>query len=433
MSYAAEEFYSYLDRLNEHRYNFSLTRINRAVKALGNPQNDFSVIHLAGSNGKGSTAAYLDSVLRAHKIKTGVYTSPHIFGVRERFAVNGKTVPEKLFVKTGIKTRELLADKNIKLTYFEFLTALAMVIFREAKVKTAVIEAGLGGRYDATNLKYEDKKLSVITSVCPEHVNYLGKTPSAILKEKSRIIKKGRAVCNIKEPALKKTLKREFKKRVFFPADLFSFVSLAHFRGRLIVNLKRKDTGDRLRVISAMPEFFQADNIITALMCVKVLSGELGLNMKKSVKAISETCLPGRLSRHEGYYLSAAHNAEAIAGMLATLRSMYPRAGIKFVFSALADKDLGAIFSVFKDYLPLEIILTSIDNKRAISIDKMARFSVKYGIKFRVEPDNKKALNRAVKEAKKGGVAVAGGSFYLVSSYIKENKPGLKPQKPAAG
>jgi len=175
---------NYLIKLNEFKFDYSLERIKKVIKLLKNPQNNFKVIHITGSNGKGSVAMFLTRVFLEEKIKIGTFLSPHFSDVRERILINNKKVKKKIFYNQGIELIKLIEKYKISLTYFEFLTVLAFMIFKLERVKIAIIEVGLGGRYDATNVEYKNKILSIITSISKEHTNYLGTTKLAILKEK---------------------------------------------------------------------------------------------------------------------------------------------------------------------------------------------------------------------------------------------------------
>ena len=410
---AGHRFYSRLSDLNEFKFDFTLDRIKKVLKLAGQPQDSFNCVHVAGSNGKGSVAWYLSNILMVHGHKTGTYTSPHLTDVKERIAINGKKVSEKLFISEGNRLFSIIKKNSVKLTYFEFLTVLAFMIFKSNGVKVAVIEAGLGGRFDATNIEYKRKLISVITSISLEHTDYLGKTRMLILKEKEEIAAEGMLVANVEGAALKKHLKAKFNDRVIFPGELYPVKAVEHKHGRLSVTLGNTS------LKTLMQEYVQAKNLSTVLSCLKVMEhAGYRFDLVKVKKAVLRTAVLGRLSwNKKGYFLSVAHNPGAFKEVLKTLALVYPCKKTVFVFSLLKDKDGDAIFkeaSVFKN---ISFVLTSIDNPRAISIAKMKAYVVKYGIRFCVETDNKEALKMAMKLAG-DGVVVVGGSFYLVSKFV---------------
>lgn len=406
-----------MDGLNEFKFDFSLSRIKKTLRLLNNPQDDFKVIHITGSNGKGSTASYLTAILMEHGIKTGTYTSPHLKHPSERIAIQGNPAGRRQMAVQGFKLARLIRKHGIRLTYFEFLTALAFHIFSKAGVKVAVVEVGLGGRYDATNVDYKHKLLNIITSISLEHTNYLGKTLKSILKEKEKIIGKEPSVCNIKGRKLRRFLKLKHHNNVVFTNEICRILNIKVSQDGLLVLMGLP--GRNLLVRTAMLEPVQAENLATVLTAVEVLrAGGMKLEDGRVVRGILKTSVPGRLTWDErGYYLSVAHNPAAIGAMLDALRRLHPGKKITYVFSILKDKDIGSVLYAIKKHKNVSLVLTAIDNERAISLEKLERLVVKYGISYAAEPDNMKAL-RLARRIKGRGVIVVGGSFYLVNRFI---------------
>ncbi len=427
--------YQKIDTLNEFKFDFSLSRVKKALKACGNPQDSFAVIHVAGSNGKGSVTAYLANILTAHGFKTGMYTSPHLKDIKERIVIDGKKVKENVFLPETSKLFSLLKKSKIWLTYFEFMTVLAFNIFRREKACAAVIEAGLGGRFDATNVDYKQKLLSIITSISLEHTDILGKTELAILKEKEEIIGKGDAVVNICRRELKDHVRARFGDKAEFAEESAPVLGVKVTKTGLEAEFK---TGI---FKTPMIEVVQAENISTVLTALKVIEksaafGQRGSAVPTTVpkhggfkegfvfdyakvrKAIAKTSLPGRMSwNKKGYYLSVAHNPAAFYQALKALNTIYKGRKITIVFSVLKDKDVDALFKVATAFKNVQFVLTAINNPRAISVGKLKETVVKYGIKHWVEEENKAALKLARKHGR-GGVVVVGGSFYLVNKFI---------------
>jgi len=412
-----KQFLKYLEELNEFKFDFTLSRIKRVLKRLRNPQDTFSVIHIAGSNGKGSVACYLESVLRENNVRTGLYTSPHLKDVRERIIISGRPVAKNKFYTEGLRLRNRVKKSGIKLTYFEFLTVFAFVLFSKAGVDTAVVEAGLGGRYDATNVSYRSKLLSVITSVSKEHTNYLGKTVLAILKEKEQIAGKTPLLANVREKSLVNYLKRS-KRNVYFADDFFTPAGAQHYTKGLVVILNDVLRGNEPVLETRMPELAQAENIKTVMAACSLLASQgTGLSWPAIRKGIKNAVLPGRLTLNKkGYYVSVAHNPAAIDSMLSSVEAMHGPE-ITCVFSVLKDKEVEDMVKVMAKRQGIKLILTQISNERAISIEKLVKIVVKYGIKHFVEKDNKKAMALANK-LKGSGTVVVAGSFYLAGKYI---------------
>jgi dihydrofolate synthase/folylpolyglutamate synthase len=410
-------FLKYLDSLNEHKFDFSLARIKKTLILLGNPHHDFRVIHITGSNGKGSVAAYFTNILIEHGISTGTYTSPHLKHPSERIAVNGLPVDRLYMARQGLKLASLIAKQRVWLTYFEFLTALAFLIFSKAGVELAIVEVGLGGRYDATNVDYRHKFLSVITSISMEHTNYLGKTLKSILKEKEKIIGKEPAVCNINSRNLRNFIKLKHHNKVFFADEICRISDVRVSPDGLIVLAGLP--GRNLLIKTPMPELVQAENIRTTLAGVEVLK-RAGLRLEDPgvIKGIMRTMVPGRLTWDDrGYYTSVAHNPAAVSTMLESVYMLHPGKKVTFMFSILKDKDVKAVLSVIKKYKRVRLVLTQIKNERAISLEKLEQLVVKCGIRYIAEKDNYKAL-KAARRVRGKGVIVIGGSFYLVNKFI---------------
>ncbi|MEI7542713.1 MAG: Mur ligase family protein [bacterium] len=410
---ARHRFYKRLADLNEFKFDFSLERIKTVLLLLNSPQNSYDCVHIAGSNGKGSTAWYLSNILKEHGHKVGTYTSPHFTDVKERIAINGLKVNESIFISEGLKLFQILNKYNIKLTYFEFLTVLAFLIFKVEKVSVAVIEAGLGGRYDATNMEYKHKLLSVITSISLEHTDYLGKTKLLILKEKAEIIGTGKAVVNVRDKGLKKYVKGKYGNKVIFANEFYPVKRIVYEQGLIKAIYKN------ISLQTKMIEPIQADNLATVLSCLKVLNkAGYKFEQKKIKRAVINTVIPGRFTKNtKGYFLSVAHNPEAFKEVLRALNMSSHGIPTIIVFSLLKDKDAEAIFNHASKYKNISFVLTGIDNPRAISIAKMKQYVVKYGISYQIEKDNLVALKVARKMAG-NGIVLIGGSFYLVSKFM---------------
>ncbi|MCX8093262.1 MAG: Mur ligase family protein [Candidatus Goldbacteria bacterium] len=413
------DIYKYLQSLNEFKFDFSLDRIKKILKYLNNPQNNFKVIHITGSNGKGTVAHFLSSIFVNAGYKTGLYTSPHLIDVRERIKIDNKLVNKKIFNDCVLLVKKITENKNIKLTYFEFLTVVAFLVFKRQQVKIAIIEVGLGGRYDATNVDYKNKILSIITSIDLEHTNYLGKTKKLILLEKEKIIGDGFAVCNIKEKRLKKLLVKLHGRKILFPQDLFEIKKTIFKQDGLEILITSKNS-ELIKVKTKMLELIQTKNVLTVLTAIHFLNKRKNfhINDKTILTGIEKTFVPCRFTKHKkGYYLSVAHNPAAIEQMLKTARLIAGNKRIVYIYSSLKDKDINSIFRILSKDKNIFVILTQINNERAIDIEKLKKNIVKYCIKHKVEIDNFKALKLAYK-LKKDGIIVIGGSFYLVNRFI---------------
>ena len=329
------------DRYNTRTYR--LDRMQAIMKALGNPQDSYRSIHVAGSKGKGSTASYIASGLEAAGFVTGLYMSPHVSDYRERFTLCGRYVSDDILVSTGNILAKGLEDFHFndsmgetQPTTFELYTAFAFLLFKQVGCQWAVIETGLGGRLDATNIIQPEA--SVLTPIELEHTDILGDTIAKIATEKSKIIKKDRPSFSAFQvpDALEVFRKEALEKNSDFHylGDEISEVTERNIRFR---------NGYSTELNLAMPGLVQAQNCALALLVLRTL----GLYREGATeKALEKNALPGRMERinwKRTLYLDGAHTQNSMGHLLETFRSMYPgRSGI-CIFGAVAGKNHDAM------------------------------------------------------------------------------------------
>lgn len=312
-----EEAQRWLSSFQFHGIKPGLFRIYRLLKKLGHPERKFQAVHIAGTNGKGSTAAFLEHLLRFHGLKTGLYTSPHLVSVRERFLVNGRPVSEEDFARLCGRLKEALG--GLSATYFELTTALAFALFAEEGVEVAVVECGLGGRLDATNVLWP--ALSVITTIGLDHQAYLGETLPQIAWEKAGVIKRGRPLVLGKVPP-------EARRVIEARARVLNAPTYALGRDFSVVKEGEGFTyrGEReLRGLEpGLKGPFQAENLALALKAAELLAAELGLRLEeeKIREAVSRARWPGRFEEFSGpkrVILDGAHNLDGIRALIEAL------------------------------------------------------------------------------------------------------------------
>lgn len=328
---------------------------------LGNPQKEIKAIHIAGSNGKGSTASFISSILQEHGYKVGLYTSPHFVRFNERIVINGEQINDE-YISSFINEHEKYIDDH-QLTFFEVTTAMAFLYFREMKSDFCVIETGLGGRLDATNVL---KPLAVvITTISLEHTNVLGNTIQQITKEKAAIIKNGSNVFigNLKNEAIK-IIEKKCKETSSTLFKLNDFVKKNNHEVELIIDdlILKPDPPLRGK--------FQRDNsALAALTLAKTFSL---LNKDAYLKGIENVATnTGLQGRYEYYHrqpaiiFDSAHNPESIESFLrefASESNKYSKR--KVIFGAMRDKDIEAMIKSLSNYFD-EILLTEIKYERA--------------------------------------------------------------------
>lgn len=361
----------YVYRLERLGWIFGLERIKKALKKLGNPQESLKYIHAAGSNGKGSVCAMLTSILRQAGYSVATYTSPHLVDVRERIMFNCRMIPKPDFVRLSAKVRQT----KVKLTYFEFLTALAFLYFSEKKPDFVVLEAGLGGRLDATNVIIPE--IAIITKIALEHTDILGKTIEKIAGEKAGIIKQNCTVVTGADGSALKVIKTAAKNK----------------NCKLVL---AKPTNYKL----SLQGDFQKFNAGIAAAAAR----QLGIGEKHIRQGLAKTVWPGRLERKGNVLLDCSHNPDGIRAMAKYVRTLkYKR--LIIVFGCLKDKNYCEMLTSLPKHDML-IVTKPLGVSRALDPEMLGT-----GIVVR-NPIS--AIKCAKAAAAKGDLILICGSIYLV-------------------
>lgn len=410
------ETLEYLYSLQTSGIKPGLERIAALLSSLKNPQNNFPSIHIAGTNGKGSTAAMTGAALESAGYRTGLYTSPHLTRFNERIRINGRPISDAMIVKTAgmvRKTLTRLAGELARPSFFEFTTAMAFLCFKEKQVDVAVIETGMGGRWDATNTV--TPLVSIITNITKEHTQYLGSTLGRIAAEKAGIIKPGVPVITAEEkPAALKAIKSVARKN---RSPLYvmgtDFCAAPKEKG----GITYKGMEMRLTNVSlSLKGPFQARNAACSLAAIEVLRRK-GFNVPvKAVRSgFRNTCWPGRvevLSTKPLVILDSAHNgagAKALGGALEGFR--FKR--LIIVAGVMADKDISAIFSPL---LPLAdtFILTRPRIERAAAPPLLEKGMKRFAGRVIAIDDVGRACSAALEEAGPQDAVCVTGSIFTV-------------------
>ncbi|MBI3552595.1 MAG: bifunctional folylpolyglutamate synthase/dihydrofolate synthase [Elusimicrobia bacterium] len=406
-----------LEERQETRIELGLSRVRRHLKRLGDPHAGLAVLHVAGTNGKGSVCAMLDSVLRAAGYRVGLYTSPHLFDVRERVKVDGRWIPEKDFGR--LMGRALRADKERTLTYFELLTSVAFQWFSEREVDAAVLETGLGGRLDATNV-VERPLASIITSLSMDHMSFLGETLPEIAAEKAGIIKRGCPVfCGSLSPAALNVVTAKAR-----AAGSALTVSRLPWRSVKVDWPRNEQVLEdfhgrrwRLHLLGAG----QGANAALARSVLDGLFGVLPVEEKAWERGLAQLAWPARFAARrlgrKTVILDGAHNPEAMRNLAETWRRS-PWAGrrARWIMGVMRDKDVDGIIKPVAPYLR-EVVTVRPPSPRALEPVTLARAVRRLAPAARVtvERDPQTAL-RSWLEGPGPGVALVCGSFYLVGA-----------------
>ncbi len=349
-----------------------LSSMRELMKRLGDPQEEMSILHVAGTNGKGSTCCFLREVLREAGYTVGLYTSPAVFSYHERFCVNNTAITNEELVSyllllekhASAMEKEGLAHP----TLFEIETALAFLFFRDRHCDHVILEVGMGGDEDATNV-IRKSRLSVFTSIGMDHMAFLGDTEEKIAAHKAGILKEGGCAVSIwQEEAVEKILKEKAERKhaslvICRRADVRWEGDLCMYRGFLPVRL-------------SMEGSFQRENVVLALEAVRCLRRQ-GVDISDAAvqKGISRARWKGRMERISQKplcYLDGAHNVPAARQLKETLTQCFTNASITYIIGVLADKEYGGMLDLL---LPLaqKVITLTPDNPRALDAETLAR------------------------------------------------------------
>ncbi len=439
---ALDYIYSFVDygTVRADKYSpqhFGLERMIHFLGALGNPQDRYPVLHVAGTKGKGSVAAMSASALRAGGYRTGFYTSPHLIDFRERVQLDGQFIPREALAEVVDELRPVVAE-HPGLTHFELNTALAFVYFARQHADVAVIEVGLGGRLDATNAV--KPQVAVIASLSYDHTYLLGNTLAEIAAEKGGIIKPGVPVVTApQKPEALAVLERLAGERhsplTLVGRDwLFRLVS-HNLDGQdfEVWSAAEQEQLDRLRAqghpVDWRPEHLripllgrhQIENAVVAYAALQTLR-ERGLPLSPEAirDGLRSVRWPGRfdiISRRPFVVLDGAHNRDSAQKLATTLQDYFPGRRVTLIFGASSDKDVsGMLAELLGPGTSIHrVILTQAVHPRALDPEELAEMVVEHGLTPEVRPSVRHALEAALATAKPDDVILACGSLFVVA------------------
>ena len=404
---------------------FDLANITTLCERLGQPQRAFQSVHVAGTNGKGSTAAMLDSILRAAGLRTGLYTSPHLERINERIRLDGHEISDADFAATFTRLHrvieELLAAGRLAAhpTFFECITAVAFDFFASAHAEFAVCEVGMGGRLDATNVLVPE--VAVITQIDLDHENYLGHSIEEIAAEKAGIIKSGARVVSAAEHLIARgVIRRRVAEQSAFLVEIenaFRLEDITSHDGCYAFTAISTDSGARIPLALPLPGRFQIRNALTALAAARMLA-ERGAPIDDDAiaRGIAATQWPGRLEHIAGQpeiYFDGAHNPAGAREIAVFWETHLRGRNIYLVYGALRDKAVDEIAGLLFPRTSM-VILTSPAQPRALSAPVLAEMTGHHAQRVEVVPGPTLAFERALELASPGDIIFVTGSLYLV-------------------
>lgn len=403
-------------------YKEGLSNTNALDSRYGHPHRSYRTIHVGGTNGKGSVSHTLAAILQCAGYKVGLYTSPHLADFRERIRVNGQMIPEQRVIDFVTQEKEFF--EPLHPSFFELATALAFLYFKEEKVDVAVIEVGLGGRLDCTNIINPD--LSVITNISKDHVQFLGDTPTQIAKEKAGIIKPGTPV------VIGETNNNSEVRNVFITKskEVGTSIKFADEESEILHSFAQPQGGRKYQAKNwgifngELGGDCQEKNTATILCAVQTLI-EQGYNIKDKhvhegiAKVCSLTGLMGRWQRLGNEPLAICDTGHNIGGMQYIVGQLAstPHERLHFVIGMVNDKDIDSVLGILpKD---AEYYFTQASVQRALSAESLAIKAGKVGLKGVVITDVKEAYRKARQNATKDDLIFVGGSTFVVADLLK--------------
>jgi dihydrofolate synthase/folylpolyglutamate synthase len=409
-----KEALDYIDSLDKFGINLGLSRISACMDALGNPEKRYQTAHVAGTNGKGSVCSMTSSILTASGRRTGLYTSPPLEFFGERMRIDNALMPEEELPELLEKVLETVrANPALSgMTQFEIITAVAFLYFAREKADFAVIEVGMGGRLDSTNIITPGA--CAITNVSLEHAEQLGATETLIAREKAGIAKKGVPLATGAAGEALKEISRvakEVEAPLYVMGRDFAVEEKSgryDYRG-MNISLKDLELG--------LPGSYQKDNLAVALALVEgLVSSGIAIDEEAIRSGLRNARWAGRLElfgKGPRILLDGAHNPHAAKALAKALESGFPRKRLILVLGILGDKDA---VSIVRDLAPLadEIILTRSDSRRALSPAELGALSEGVGVKAHVSETLSDAYKAAMELAGKEDLVLITGSLTLV-------------------
>lgn len=378
----------YLYSLEQLKDEWDLEATKELLAKIGNPHEKLRVIHIAGSNGKGSVVAMISSILKHSGYKVGSYYSPHVVRFTERIHINGQEISKTDVLKLVERIKPHITNQS----FFEVVTAAALLYFAEQECDFVVLETGMGGRLDSTNVC--DSAISVITNVSMEHTAHLGKTIEKIAKEKAGIIKENSVCVTAAESVALEVIRKECEKK----NTKLLIAKPTNIQPGLGGEFQKVNGGIAVKVIKALKNY------------------DLNLPKKSIIDGLENAALPGRFTfLEENVIIDAAHNPASMFCLMDEVRKMNYN-NLILVFGVLGDKD---IKTMVEELLPFSnIIITKPDSERAADPKAVARL-VKHDSEIIENP--KAALDKAISLAKEDDLVVATGSFYTIGPLLNNN------------
>ena len=418
------EAMEYIEQVNSLGIVPGLDSIRELCRRLGDPQNSLCFVHIAGTNGKGSVSAYIASVLQEAEYRVGRYISPVIFEYRERIQVNGRMISKKSLCQ-GMEQIKAVCDEMVSQglahpTPFEIETALGFLYFLEKRCDIVVLETGMGGMLDATNI-VENTVAAVLTSVSMDHMQFLGNTLEKIADQKAGVMKKGRPVVSaVQRPEVMKVIRARAEK-LGCQLTVAEPERLTHVHYGL--ERQRFDYGERKKLEISLAGQYQIENAALAVDVLDVL-GENGFAVsdKQLRLGLSKTRWQGRftiLKKHPLFIVDGAHNEDAAKRLAESIEFYFTKGKIIYIIGMLRDKEYDKVIALTHAYADDIITVTPPDNPRALSAYELAQEVARIHPRVTAVDSLEEAVEMSLLLAGREDVIIAFGSLSFLGRLIK--------------
>ena len=411
-------------RQGKAAYKNNLDNTHRLDQAFGHPHRNYPTIHVAGTNGKGSVSHMIASVLQASGLKTGLYTSPHLLDFRERIRINGQSIPEDEVSAFVSGNQEIIRD--VQPSFFEMTVALAFDHFAREQVDVAVIETGMGGRLDSTNIIMP--VLSVITNISLDHTEFLGTHPRSIAMEKGGIIKENVPLVIGRAEVPTEEVLRSMARERNAPVVCANHIYETQFRtlnldGSMQLRFSKKGSSSMESICCDLSGEYQQENIITAFTALEQLQ-KLNWKISEShihegfASVIASTGIMGRwhtIGQNPRSICDTAHNVDGIAAVISQIKQI-PWLRLHMVWGMVDDKDLDMILPLLPEEATYYFTNSSVP--RSMDSKVLARRAREFGLKGFPFPNVEEAYRAAQKEAGADDMIFTGGSTFVVADLL---------------
>lgn len=417
-----EEAKNYILEVPKFTKKNGLDNTRALIKALGNPEKSMKIIHVAGSNGKGSVCAFTASILTEAGKRTGLFTSPHLVRITERFEVDGVEMKQQEFVDAFCKVKEAvdyIMEKGFSHpTFFEFLFAMALVYFQAMKVEYAVLETGLGGRLDSTNI-IEAPVMTAITSISLDHTEYLGETIAEIAAEKAGIIKyKVPVVVGINAKEALQVIEQKAQEKMTEILKIsrkdYKIYEKTNKHIDFFLNVKYYDY---IRISLPYSAIYQVENAVVAIRMIEKLLDKEEYSPEILNQGLNKRLWQGRMEQViEDIYFDGAHNEDGIRAFLETAVQLAKDRECVLLFGAVQEKNYEEMIKeIAKGLAPKAVVVTTLNTPRSMSSEQLGQIFRKY-VKEQVIccKNTETAWKKALELKNKERVLFCVGSLYLV-------------------